>query len=794
MKRKVRVYAPCLECGGSYKEQGGNYLPVVDTDHLHQVAFGGMEPDYKSGGNWIPNDLKKGRCTPAPNPDCPKGSPQYNLAMTFKKHHGFHEKGGSTLAPQNTSVDDFGKNRIDYMKSYLSENTRRKMAEEVLNEYYANPYAMLMNNSPQMYDVGGEDSEILSNVPSWLEYGYDQRKAAMLKQKIDAITKKPNFSTDWNAFQTALRKPPEIKEWRTLIKAEPGSVYEKQLMDEDARLKAEQQQQKADWRNLSWKQKREQLREDREFGRNPYTYTFQDGGDLPKFQWAGANWEALKAIAGATIIDPIKEKITGRPSNYIKTDYVDEKGDPIYISPEQAYAIREKERLKKISYINSLQNNNPTFNNIMLGVQPSLTTSGTTLKPLTAADKHYIQANKLQSSTSLTGKKSNTTKPKAKSTTTTAPNTSSTITTQDVAQYANTKQNEKSTNTDIDKKGNVPDTETEKGKTENQGTGISTNIKDDEWNPYAKKMIVKYRGFPYGRGRIKSVEFDIHNDPEWLRQQKQRAVNANVVNVSSQYPELQGKSPLKPGYTPPMLPEKIQTEKLPWWEKPMYQLAGSNTDYSTGPLTEEEWLEEQKRNRFLSPANMYTQPKANEHYLEPITFGDAAKYNNFGQSMNNMISIDRMPTKQFSYPEQKIEKINNPYLDNPQTTKEAYDKFAQVTMTPKYRKNKQAWKTGIDLALDYATYIGNRRTGPKEKDLAKLTGADNVFTSIDGNRGDIGFGPDIPFRANQYTPVQFTGRGMAKWGGQKYQEGGSYDLTQSEIQAILNAGGEIEYI
>jgi hypothetical protein len=35
---------------------------------------------------WIPKNLKKGRCTPAPNPDCPVGSPQYNLAMTFKRH------------------------------------------------------------------------------------------------------------------------------------------------------------------------------------------------------------------------------------------------------------------------------------------------------------------------------------------------------------------------------------------------------------------------------------------------------------------------------------------------------------------------------------------------------------------------------------------------------------------------------------------------------------------------------------------------------------------------------------
>jgi hypothetical protein len=29
--------------------------------------------------------LKKGRCTPAPNPKCPKGSRQYALAMRFKK-------------------------------------------------------------------------------------------------------------------------------------------------------------------------------------------------------------------------------------------------------------------------------------------------------------------------------------------------------------------------------------------------------------------------------------------------------------------------------------------------------------------------------------------------------------------------------------------------------------------------------------------------------------------------------------------------------------------------------------
>jgi len=49
--------------------------------------------------NWIPKDLEKGRCTPgSPNYDCPEGSPQYNLAQTFKKHPEWGEKGGKHAA------------------------------------------------------------------------------------------------------------------------------------------------------------------------------------------------------------------------------------------------------------------------------------------------------------------------------------------------------------------------------------------------------------------------------------------------------------------------------------------------------------------------------------------------------------------------------------------------------------------------------------------------------------------------------------------------------------------------
>jgi hypothetical protein len=45
--------------------------------------------------NWIQGAIKHpGRCTPFPNPDCPKDSPQGRLAVRFKrkKNNEFHHK------------------------------------------------------------------------------------------------------------------------------------------------------------------------------------------------------------------------------------------------------------------------------------------------------------------------------------------------------------------------------------------------------------------------------------------------------------------------------------------------------------------------------------------------------------------------------------------------------------------------------------------------------------------------------------------------------------------------------
>lgn len=55
------------------------------TEFLQEKGF--LVNEGKKKKKWIQKAIKHpGRCTPAPNPDCPEGSPQYNLAMRFKKH------------------------------------------------------------------------------------------------------------------------------------------------------------------------------------------------------------------------------------------------------------------------------------------------------------------------------------------------------------------------------------------------------------------------------------------------------------------------------------------------------------------------------------------------------------------------------------------------------------------------------------------------------------------------------------------------------------------------------------
>lgn len=69
------------------KEEVDDMIWIVEDD-LEVILDHALQyqQDLLDEKKWIQKaHLKKGRCTPAPNPDCPVGSRQYALAMRFKK-------------------------------------------------------------------------------------------------------------------------------------------------------------------------------------------------------------------------------------------------------------------------------------------------------------------------------------------------------------------------------------------------------------------------------------------------------------------------------------------------------------------------------------------------------------------------------------------------------------------------------------------------------------------------------------------------------------------------------------
>jgi hypothetical protein len=51
------------------------------------------------------------------------------------------------------------------------------------------------------------------------------------------------------------------------------------------------------------------------------------------------------------------------------------------------------------------------------------------------------------------------------------------------------------------------------------------------------------------------------------------------------------------------------------------------------------------------------------------------------------------------------------------------------------------------------------------------------------------------FRQDQQVPIQYTGKNLqGNNGSVNYQEGGEYELTDEEIEAIRAAGGDVDFL
>jgi hypothetical protein len=164
-----------MELGNQYAANMSNRTAPVAT--------------FKEGGeNWIQGvskDIKKrgteGKCTGSNfgGSGCPPGSPQYNLAQTFRKMAKARKKqfGGATngAAPQNTTTDDITKYRKDMMQNHLAQNNYDVMVQQeadavqamvdqqvMQNQMNQQQYMMARGGQP-CYECGGQHMQYGGN-------------------------------------------------------------------------------------------------------------------------------------------------------------------------------------------------------------------------------------------------------------------------------------------------------------------------------------------------------------------------------------------------------------------------------------------------------------------------------------------------------------------------------------------------------------------------------------------------------------------------------------------------------
>jgi len=90
--------------------------------------------------------------------------------------------------------------------------------------------------------------------------------------------------------------------------------------------------------------------------------------------------------------------------------------------------------------------------------------------------------------------------------------------------------------------------------------------------------------------------------------------------------------------------------------------------------------------------------------------------------------------------------------------------------------------------------LENREAMAQQKELMNRLSFDQMATELRGSEGDYAFNTGM-FRPDQMVPVQFTGYNnpMSQFGG-AFEKDQEYYLDDNTIQAILAAGGEIEYL
>ena len=735
MKRKVIVHPPCPECEQQMFASGGNWIQGVENSIERRGTEGKC-----SGSNFG-------------GPDCPQGSRQYNLAKTFRKMAAERKKalGGST-APMGTDIDKYGKSRTNALQGFVSNNARNAVMEDFIV-------------SGEIFDYGGISGDMSV-------YGYDPARA-----QLDPYIKQ--MTAQSQNIQNTLKGG--LNAWDTasniLTTQEHLKFNEKFLTPEQ---KAAIDRYKKDPNTYD----ANKLIETSGFAINPNQVSFNRYGGVPKFDLAGANTPAITPTNSSywqnlSMGDPKEkpeEKLTWeeRMRKAWTDSYELPVGHTVRVAAANQAKLKEKEeRRQRLLAEGEAERRAEIAANVAPGWDANIyfddllresraRTGQVQSAPYMSPYNFGFNRNGYPSATS------DATFPSETTVNTTYPSTTTGTTT-----------NTKKTNTSTTQTADARTAQAAMNRQEGTGSTSSTQPGTKTTTPLGNVSDDEIAGQTTGTGTS-----TVYNNPQSYMSSRsgynttRRALSPGNRIRSNYYQETY--SLPQGAYTP----GTQQGQPGPSPAVTQYGVVDPTAGavYANKPLEGFQVFVPKAR---TTPVNK----EALEAEKQAIADND------------QIYDVVEEPTMMAAYGG------NVPmFVDGGEGVYETpwgQNEYAQYSETQELDDDAKArrYATTIGAKYDTAAIIGNLINEPNYRNaVANRTQAQNVFTPMAGNRGMNTFNPIGVQAPNRQTPVQFAG--MARYGGSKYKsggakkfkEGGTYNLSQAEINQILAMGGEIEYV
>ena len=733
MKRKVIVHPPCPECEQQMFASGGNWIQGVENSIERRGTEGKC-----SGSNFG-------------GPDCPQGSRQYNLAKTFRKMAAERKKalGGST-APMGTDIDKYGKSRTNALQGFVSNNARNAVMEDFIV-------------SGEMFDYGGISGDMSV-------YGYDPARAQLDPYIKQMTAQSQNIQNSlkgglnaWNTASNIFTTQEHLKFNEKFLTPEQKAAIDRYKKDPNT-------------------YDANKLIETSGFAINPNQVSFNRYGGVPKFDLAGANTPAITPTNSSywqnlSMGDPketAEENLTmaERMRRAWADSYTLPVGHTVRVAAANQAKMDEKEQRRQSLLAEDEAERraeiaatypagwdaNIYFDDLL---RESRARTGQAPLPESLNNESPYFSNKTAyPSTTPTSTTTNTTTPTSTTPTTTKTNTKKTNTS--TTQTADARTAQAAMNR---QKGTASTASTQPGTKTTTPLG---NVSDDE-----------IAGQTTGT-RTSTV----YNNPQSYMSSRsghtttRRALSPGNRIRSNYYQETY--SLPQGAYTP----GTQQGQPGPSPAVTQYGVVDPTTGavYANKPLEGFQVFVPKARTTAVNKEALEAEKQAiadNDQIYDVVEDPTmiAAYGGNVPMFVEGGEGVYETPWGQNEYAQ--------------------YSETQELDDDAKARR----YATTIGAKYDTAAMVGNLINEPNYRDaVANRTQAQNVFTPMVGNRGMNTFNPIGVQAPNRQTPLQFAG--MARYGGSKYKsggakkfkEGGTYNLSQAEINQILAMGGEIEYV